>query len=131
MYEVMLNKIDFYLSVDVYSVYSISHLFHFLPISLPLRGLQHVLDCQTQPELDEIAAHFTADYERFGSVVTIELIKGGKEQTVTIENKKEYVESLAQFHMAGNSSLNGCLIYLSIHMYIDPLIYFNHILSIY
>lgn len=64
-------------------------------------GLQHVLKCTTEEDLKELTAHFTAELERFGSVVSVELIQGGSDKEVTLENKEKYVQSLVQYHMIG------------------------------
>ena len=64
-------------------------------------GIQHVLKCTTEEDLKELTAQFTTELERFGSVVSVELIQGGSNKEVTLENREKYVESLAQYHMIG------------------------------
>lgn len=64
-------------------------------------GLQHVLQCETQEELDDITPNFTTQLESFEAIHTFELIHGGSDKRVTLENKESFVTSLAQFHMTG------------------------------
>ena len=66
-----------------------------------ISGLQHVLQCKTQEDLDDITANFTTQLESFGAIHTFELIRGGSHKRVTLENKENFVITLAQFHMIG------------------------------
>ena len=59
-------------------------------------SLKWTLDNQIDDVLD---LTFSADDERFGEVVTVDLIPNGRDIEVTDENKKEYVEKYTQWRI--------------------------------
>lgn len=60
-----------------------------------------MLECTTEDELQSISAYHTAELEKFGSLVSVEIVHGGKEKEVTLDNKREYIDSLVHFYMTG------------------------------
>jgi hypothetical protein len=64
-------------------------------------GLQHVLECTDENDLQLMTENFTAQMEKFGSVLSVELIPGGNKKKVTLENKHEYVQNLVNFYLTG------------------------------
>ena len=42
-----------------------------------------------------------AELEKFGSLVSVELVHGGKDKPVTLENRQEYVKNLSYFYTTG------------------------------
>jgi E3 ubiquitin-protein ligase NEDD4 len=49
---------------------------------------------------DIIDETFTTTEERFGEMVTIELIPGGADMPVTQDNKKEYVDAVVEYRIS-------------------------------
>ncbi|KAF5331167.1 hypothetical protein D9619_005978 [Psilocybe cf. subviscida] len=61
------------------------------------RGMTWMLDNDITDIIDET---FTTTEERFGEMVTIELIPGGADKPVTDENKKDYVEAVVEYRIS-------------------------------
>jgi E3 ubiquitin-protein ligase NEDD4 len=61
------------------------------------RGMTWMLENDITDIIDET---FTTTEERFGEMVTIELISGGEDIPVTQDNKKEYVEAVVEYRIS-------------------------------
>jgi E3 ubiquitin-protein ligase NEDD4 len=61
------------------------------------RGMTWMLENDITDIIDET---FTTTEERFGEMVTIELISGGADMPVTDENKKDYVEAVVEYRIS-------------------------------
>ena len=59
-----------------------------------------MLSCEMQSRLDEIKSKLASKSESYG---TMELIGGGRGQSVTMENKDEYVNILVQCFLSGTT----------------------------
>ena len=58
-----------------------------------------VIYCHRKNDITGLLEHtFCANYDRFGQLMTHELIPGGQEITVTQDNKKEYVHHYVQWY---------------------------------
>ncbi|KII88965.1 hypothetical protein PLICRDRAFT_159942 [Plicaturopsis crispa FD-325 SS-3] len=61
------------------------------------RGMTWMLENDITDIIDET---FTTTEERFGEMVTIELITGGTDMPVTEDNKKDYVEAVVEYRIS-------------------------------
>ncbi|GAA5972605.1 hypothetical protein JCM11641_002933 [Rhodosporidiobolus odoratus] len=70
------------------------------------RGLQQLLDFEDANAVEETFCRcFVGEYEAWGEVVEVELVEGGKEISVTGENRDDYVRLLTSFHL--NTSVSA------------------------
>ena len=53
-----------------------------------------VASCNSDESLDQLAMNFTTSYAHFGSLQTVELVKGGNRRNVTLKNRDQFVEKL-------------------------------------
>eukprot|EP01038_Epipyxis_sp_PR26KG_P009283 gene9283-12507_t len=62
------------------------------------RSLTAVLNSSSE-EIEIMELNFTTDNNKYGEVVTHELIPGGRDMMVTIHNKEEYVRLITHYHL--------------------------------
>ena len=65
------------------------------------RGLVNIMNSESEEELELLALSFTTSQSHFGSVKTVELDQGGKNKSVTLANKHEFVQKLSSWHLTG------------------------------
>jgi hypothetical protein len=62
-------------------------------------GLQQVANCSNEDDLKSLGLNFTAEVERFGSVVVAELEPGGYGREVTLANRDLYIQKVLEYHL--------------------------------
>ena len=64
------------------------------------------MNSESEEELELLALSFTASQSHFGSVKTVELAHGGKNKSVTLANRREFVHKLYSWHLTGEQTAN-------------------------
>ena len=100
----------------------------------------NIMNSKSEEELELLALSFTASQSHFGSVKTIELDQGGKNKSVTLANKHDFVQKLYSWHLTGEQlkkKANFNIMWLDYHELLNRLhpstvgvlvygVYFHH-----